>query len=361
MFQYSGGKLFFMKTPEDHDRAARTCSVTARHIRRFAWRLLSIFGLAALLGLTACRQKPSIKADAPMPTNAVARIGGFILTGEAFQAGLNQRSRGIPGRYESLEQKEALLDEMLRVEVIYQQALAAGYEQNPEILAAVRRLMIRKFEEDHLQARISPASISEEEIAAYYKTNSARFATPEKRQGAVIFIRVAQTASDATKAELSAKAESIHGEALKAASDASIRKDFGLLAQQHSDDQATRYKGGDMGWVGRDDPTSHWEAPVLEALFALQDSGEISPVITTTKGLYLVKQMEIKPATLRPLAEAKEGLQFSLAQAKEAQADSDFYAAQKGKTRIEVNRSLLGSITPPATQAAAKPPRTPGS
>ena len=318
-------------------------------------------GLALLLAASACNRQASIPERVPLPANAVARIDDFILTDAAFQAELDRRSRADPGRYATLAQKEALLDELLRFEILYRQAKTAGYEQNPQVQAGLRRLMVRQFEEDHAPAQRSAPAISEEEILAYYQAHGARFGLPEQRQGAIIFIRVPATATAEKKAELHARAEAIRAEALKQSPGESARKDFGQLAQRHSEDQATRYRGGDMGWLEQANALSRWEAPVVEALFALEQPAALSPVITTPQGLYLVKLLETKPARLRPLSEVKDGVQYWVAKEKETQADRDFYATQKAKVEIEINRALLESLTPSRTQVELQPPRLPGS
>lgn len=63
--------------------------------------------------------------------------------------------------------------------------------------------------------------------------------------------------------------------------------DFGALAKQVSQDEATRDNGGDLGWFPRDVMPPEFE----QAAFALQP-GEISGVVSTQLGLHIIKVLE---------------------------------------------------------------------
>jgi len=63
--------------------------------------------------------------------------------------------------------------------------------------------------------------------------------------------------------------------------------DFGALAKQVSQDEATRDNGGDLGWFPREVMPPEFE----QAAFALKP-GEISGVVSTQLGLHIIKLLE---------------------------------------------------------------------
>ena len=72
--------------------------------------------------------------------------------------------------------------------------------------------------------------------------------------------------------------------------------DFTELAQQNSDHSATRYDGGDLGFLARGETDEEGEPkldPALEAAaFALQE-GEISPIVQTESAFHILKADQI--------------------------------------------------------------------
>lgn len=98
---------------------------------------------------------------------------------------------------------------------------------------------------------------------------------------------------------LPARAEQIHVAhilfANKADADAALQKlqagaDFGALAKQVSQDEATRDNGGDLGWFPRGVMPPEFE----QAAFALEP-GKISGVVSTQLGLHIIKLLEKDP------------------------------------------------------------------
>ncbi|NIP95610.1 MAG: hypothetical protein GWO24_20065, partial [Akkermansiaceae bacterium] len=54
-----------------------------------------------------------------------------------------------------LESKEALLDDMVRDEILVQAALRAGLEQDPEVSRAIRALLIGTLKEKELTPQLT--------------------------------------------------------------------------------------------------------------------------------------------------------------------------------------------------------------
>jgi len=309
----------------------------AGNAARQRW-VAQVVGVAVLLGfLSGCGKEGS---TTPMSANAVATVGGKVISRETFEKELARRAPALAGAKVSSEEKQALLDDLIRFEVLYQKALATGYDKDPEILANVKRMIVSKYQEDQL-SRLGHATVSAEEVAEYYRRHADRFGRTEKVRAAIIELKVPRTAPAEKRAEVAKQAEALRAEA---AANPPADGTFGLLAQNHSEDQASRYRGGDIGWLSVGPTNIAWDPAVPAAIFKLENPGDLAPVIETPTAFYLIKLIERRPAQLRPLADVKAGVEWLAAREKEHQQEQALYNALKQGLEIRTNQALLEAI-----------------
>src|SRR5262245_21622129 len=105
-----------------------------------------------VLLLAGCSRTPSVtttpsasSADSGPDSNVVATVNGAVILRQALEARLKRN-----GRVESPAQA---LEELIRTEAIYQKALAARFEQQPEIQARIKSLIVGQYRER--QARLT--------------------------------------------------------------------------------------------------------------------------------------------------------------------------------------------------------------
>jgi len=299
---------------------------------------------------TGCREQ---EPGASMPTNAVALVGHHAITLEALQNEWVRRAGTSLTRLNESEEKQALLDEMIRFEVLHQKALAANYDKDPQITASLKRMVVARYQEDEL-AKLGRPDVSAEDIADYYQRNQERFGTPEMVRAALIQIKVPRTATPEKRAEMENRANTLLAEART-----TVNADgtFGMLAQQHSDDQASRYRGGDIGWVTVGHTNAPWDPAVLAAISALTQPGDLAPVISTPEAFYLVKLVERQLAKVRPLETVKDGIAYLVSRQKEQQQLDDFHTSLKQGLKIRTNHALLETIHVPVIER--RPPGAP--
>ncbi len=155
---------------------------------------------------------------------------------------------------------------------------------------------------------------------------------------------------------MAAKAEQVLAEAGEL--DPEIRH-FGPLARKYSDDRASRYQGGVIGWLvrhpGRE---SKWEREVTDAVFALREPGEIAPLIRTDKGYYLVRLVDREGSETRPLEQLAPNVRHRLLREKQARLRAELLTEVLSQVAVEVDEALLATMAPP-TPAAAEGEREP--
>lgn len=287
--------------------------------------------------------------------DVLAKVGDTVITRQAFAAELERRAR--QGKPATASDREALLQEMIRVETFYAKATAAGFAERPEIKDQFKKMLAGRYEQEEWKKQPEVKSPEAGEIDLFYRNHKEQFTAPEKIHVAVIVIKVPDKVGPEQAGAFEKRAAEIRQRALDREEET-----FGLLAQEMSDDQSTRYRGGDCGWVTRQSLKLRGDAAVLEAIFALKKPGEISPVIRAADGFYLAKLIERKPAETAPLEAVRDRIEHLLLAARQKQAREEFERAQRAGLTIEINSEMLKTIEPPAVVAQHKestPPLSP--
>lgn len=308
--------------------------------------------LCLLLAAAGCREQK----QTPPPVNEVARVGDASINQETFQALLNLRAGGGSNRFATMEAKAALLDELIRREAVFAKARAAGFDQRPDIRESVKRLIAGKYQEEQMKLKgAEEPVVSQEEIEQYYQEHAAAFATPAKARGAIILLKISPLAEPEKRAELLARAQSLLDQA-----SATPPADFARLVAENSEDQTTRYRAGDIGWLTREAKSRELDPAVTEALFSLQKPGDFAPLISARKAVYILKLLDTQPAGILPLQQVKDAIVYKLRKQKLEEREQDFFASMKAGLDITINRPLLESIRPPPFSPKSLP-ATPGT
>ncbi|ETW93449.1 MAG: hypothetical protein ETSY1_39200 [Candidatus Entotheonella factor] len=145
-------------------------------------------------------------------------------------------------------------------------------------------------------------------IEDYYDGNEDEFTQPERVQARHILLKVPSNVSDEREAEIRQQAE----ELLQQLRDGA---DFAELAMEHSEDEASAEKGGDLGTF----PQGQMVAPFDEAVFALE-VGALSEPVRTTFGFHIIRLDDKLEAGIKSLEDVKEEIENKLRQEREQEA-----------------------------------------
>ncbi|MGZ4974212.1 MAG: peptidylprolyl isomerase, partial [Limisphaerales bacterium] len=127
---------------------------------------------------------------------------------------------------------------------------------------------------------------------------------------------------------------------------------FGAVAMDFSEDQASRYRGGDVGWFEEADPLFRWPKEVVQAGMGLQQIGQISPVIRAGNGLFLVMKTDFRDKTVTPLAHVSASIQRRLLAEKKKQIEESFAKQLRLTTPVQTDVIALSQIEYPTTTVA---------
>lgn len=198
--------------------------------------LLSIVLASTLI---ACGDAAKTEATSQAKTvqvngETVATVNGSPIGSEDFAMLAARKSPG-KGSELSLEERKEILDDLVTEELLYQKALAEGYDKDPKVKKVMVNALIRK----EIYDSIKNSDFSDEELQAYYNENIEEFTVPAKVQIYSVLVKVTEERPDA---EAQAKAERLYSQ---------IRKDtskFRDIAKEESESPYKR-RGGDVGFV----------------------------------------------------------------------------------------------------------------
>ncbi len=305
---------------------------------------LSVFA-AAVLGCSRSPQPAPPASAAPL-----ARVGARdILPADLLAEAQFRRENGrpVPG-------KDALLAEMVEEETLVQRALATGLDRDPATLRAWRSTLVGALKGRRLEPAWQAATVTDEDVAVYFDAHRAEFATPEQDRLAVIFAAVPERAPAEARAAARGRLETLR------ASLASGSQTFAQAAAAASDHQATRYRGGEVGWIVRGRAPSWLPASVAEAAFSL-DEGALSPVLEAPAGCYLVTTLGHRAAGTRPLAEVSPLIRERLEREQRERVEAEFLAACRAAVPRETFPAALDAVDLPSGALADTPAAPPPS
>jgi peptidyl-prolyl cis-trans isomerase D len=186
--------------------------------------------------------------------------------------------------------------------------LAAAFEKSQEKyrIGEKRKIKYAIVNVDQVRNTIV---VPEADIEAFYKQNLQQYQTPAQVRASHILLKL----EGKDEKQVQALAEDI-------AKKAKAGADFAALAKQYSEDDSNASNGGDLDYFGRGRMVAEFE----QAAFAMK-AGEISSPVKTAFGYHIIKVVDNKPDTTRPVSEVRAEIEDQLKWQK-AQAEAESIA-----------------------------------
>ncbi|MDD2834289.1 MAG: peptidylprolyl isomerase [Methylotenera sp.] len=186
--------------------------------------------------------------------------------------------------------KNAIIEELVSSELVYQEAQKNGLDKQPEYLAREelgRRKLLTSF---FIQDYVKKNPISDADTKAAYEQYKTAYGEKEYSARHIL-----------VKTE--AEAKDIIAQLNKGG-------DFAKIAKEKSLDPGSKDKGGDLGWFS----PATMVKPFSDVVANLQKGSTSASPVQTQFGWHIIKLIDTRPA--QPLAydKVKEGLQKNLQQ-----------------------------------------------
>ncbi len=257
-------------------------------------RLLAALFLAAAV-LTGCAEHP----DDPI---IIAKIADEPVTLAEFDAWLEFEGHDI-----SAESRARRFDAFIDHRLHLAEARRRGLYEDPRMRHRFERMLAQSVRTEIEDALPPPAEPMEDELRARYEADPKAFRVPARVRPAILLVEApasmdpaARDARRETAVELRAVLEALP-------SDDRPRR-FAELAVRHSAHQPTRYHGGDLGWWIEGTYMPEWTAAVVDAAFALEAPGTLSPVLETEAGFALLLLTARDDSRRRPFEDVRPRL-----------------------------------------------------
>src|SRR5499427_7302677 len=173
-------------------------------------------------------------------------------------------------------------------------ALKVYYEKNKSRYTIPEKRVVEYglLDQEKIRQNIQ---ISDDELKVRYQHDIQQYQVPNRVHAEhILFMTVGKT--DAEVDEIKKKAEDVLKQVKKGAK-------FDELAKKYSEDQGSKEKGGDLGWLIQGQTVPEFE----KAVFSLQP-GQVSDLVKTQYGFHIIKVLEKEPPPTRPLEEVKPPL-----------------------------------------------------
>ncbi len=305
-----------------------------------------------LVALWACEAREGVKMDfrRPHPVGVtggtwVARFSGQTVTDAELQQRFAEMNPWARARYQTAEQRLDYVDGVVRFELLAQEALKQGLQNDPEVVEAARRVMVQQLLKKELEER---AQVSDAQVAAYYEAHQGDYRKP-----AMLRLSLIAFAPDERALAGSVLAQ------VKALTPMDVAG-FGRLAREHSRDEQSRALDGDLRFLSDEELKSRFGADVLRAAAALERVGDVSDLVETDKGLFVLKLASRQLALDLTLEQAKPSItQLLVNETKQARLRA-LLDRLKREAGLELNQAALAAmnidVKAPAAPSAGPSP-----
>jgi DNA-directed RNA polymerase subunit F len=336
-----------------------------RAFLRFSLFRCSPFMALLCAGLAAgCREKPK---QTPVPAGSssaappgkltpelarqvLAKVGDREITLGDYAETLERMDPFERLRYQSPERRKQLLNEIIQVELLAEEAQRRGLDKLPETQERVRQMLRDELLRDMRQSVPAPAEIPDAEVHAYFDSHHDEFKEPERRRVAHLLLGSEAQAKAALQKALGASAA-----------------DWGKLVTQVSLDKPPQSSGpaptelaGDLGIVG---PPGHPRGAnprvpdaLRSAVFEIDKLGGVLDRVVSESGHFHVVRMTGRTeARDRSYQDAERTIRVALVQQRIRTRETELELELKKRYPVSIDDQALSQVKVPEADAGPTP------
>ncbi len=264
----------------------------------------------------------------------LVKVGNETITVGDFAARLSEQSPYLRARYASPERRREFLDNMVRFELLAQEAHNKGYDRSDEVERTRKQMMIQAMMKAEFEDRVQLTDITDAEVRTYFESHRDEFDKPEQVRASHIVIRDRAAAQRVLTQVLAKRADIAF---------------WRQTAERANEDAETKDRFGDLRFFSRpaqrrdDEPVI--PAAVAEAAFTLAQVGDIHPtLIQSPAGFHILKLTGKRAALHRTLEEASRPIRNRLWRERREQRVTDFIASLRRDANVTIDEAALAAL-----------------
>ncbi len=277
---------------------------------------LMIFILVVSLA-GACAKKEETKGP------SLAKVGATKIT----EADLERDLKNLPDFAQKLFEgpggKEKFLDELIKKELLYQEATKRGLDKDPEFvrkLEEFRKLtLIGQLLEKEIEAK---SKVTEQDVQKYYEAHKDELSSVSQIKASHILVKT-------------------EGEAKKVLERLKKGENFASIAKKSSIDPGSAANGGDLGYFSPGQMVPEFESAAMKLKV-----GEISSEPVKTKfGYHIIKVTDKKKGKPVEFEKIKKMLYQRLSAEKQREFFDSYIENLKKTYKVEINREAVSKLS----------------
>jgi peptidyl-prolyl cis-trans isomerase C len=239
---------------------------------------LLLTGLLLQTPLLAQDAKPGAAPAAKAGAKPFATVNGKAIPASRAESLLNeQKAQGTP---DNEDLRKAIREELVRREVMTQEAVKKGMDKKPEVISQIelarQALLIRAYIQDHMKQH----PIGDAAVKAEYETISKAMGDKEYKTRHILVEKEDQAKGIVARLQKGEKFED-------------LAKD--------SKDPGSKDRGGDLGWAA----PAGYVKPFADALVKLEKGKFSAEPVKTDFGYHVILLEDVRPMKNPPLDEVK--------------------------------------------------------
>lgn len=270
--------------------------------------------------LFSCTQKATEKTVQGGPF--VAKVGSASITQADFEREMKSLPDYAQQLFEGEAGKEKFLDEIIKKEILYQEALKRGLDKSPDFSRKLEEFKKLTLASQLLEKDVmSKNKVTEQEVKDYYNKHKDDFTTTSQIRASHILVKTEAEANNVL---------------------ARLKKGekFEEIAKKESLDTASAKNGGDIGFFARGQLV-----PEFEKAAASLKVGELSGPVKTPYGYHIIKVTDRKAGPVVEFDRVKDVIFQRLSGERQKEAFDRYIAELRKNYQVEINKDVLSKIS----------------